>query len=73
MAVMYRLEKLNEVQFAYDEERRAYLEAKGFRVVCTQGSAEPDAGPAESMTEKPEPDKKPAKRRKTAKEEDKDA
>ena len=69
----YRLEHLNHVQYAHDESRRAELEAKGFRTVIAQGSAEPDAGPAEGVMEMPEPDKKPAKRKRAAKEEEKDA
>ena len=33
----YRLENLNKVQFANDEQRRAELEAKGFKVVSIYG------------------------------------
>lgn len=69
----YRLEHLNQVQYAHDESRKAELEAKGFRVVSAPGSADPDARPAEGVTEKLDPDKKPAKRKKAAKEEEQDA
>lgn len=33
----YRLEKLNKVQFANDEQRREELETKGFKVVSIYG------------------------------------
>jgi len=39
-----RLEKLNEVQYAYDETRRAELEARGFKVVGrAEKSTEPES------------------------------
>ncbi len=41
---VFRLEKLNEVQYAYDESRRAELEGKGFEVTAkTEKSAKTDA------------------------------
>ncbi len=50
MAATYRLEKLNEVQYAYDESRRAELEAKGFKVVGkTEEAAEPENFEAEGV------------------------
>lgn len=60
MAVTYRLEQLNEVQFAYDESRRAELEARGFQVVS-------------KSEEKPKQDAKGMKKAKHAKGEGKDA
>lgn len=71
----YRLEHLNQVQYAHDENRKAELEAKGFCVVNTENdtSAETDGLEESREVGNPDPDKKPAKRKKAAKEEDKDA
>lgn len=61
----YRLEKLNQVQFADDEIRRKELETKGFQLVSAKAPAVPDKEPAESAAEemeaeKPVLDKEPA-------------
>ena len=39
--VTYKLERLNEVQYAYDDKRKAALEEKGFKVVSVEGDAKP--------------------------------
>lgn len=81
----YRLEKLNQVQFADDEIRRRELEAKGFQLVDAKVPAVPDKEPAEGAAgenaaaeesgeaEEAKPAKKPAKKVKAAKGEEKDA
>lgn len=51
MEVKYRLEKLNEVQFAYDESRRKDLEGKGFKVVEDTAVAEQIPAEAEKPAE----------------------
>lgn len=40
----YRLENLNQVQYADDEARRKELEAKGFRVVSVEADKKQETG-----------------------------
>lgn len=50
----YRLEKLNQVQYADDEVRRKELEAKGFQVVSKAVDPGSESFEAENSVKKPE-------------------
>lgn len=55
----YRMEMLNQVQYADDEIRRKELEAKGFHVVSTRTGTLGGAGTTEGSVEAVPPAEKP--------------
>lgn len=55
----YRMEMLNQVQYADDEIRKKELEAKGFHVVSTRTGASGGAGITEGSAEAAPPAEKP--------------
>ena len=71
----YRLERLNQVQYADDELRRKELEAKGFRVVGGAADSEKGSFEAENSmvkseagsTEKKDNTEQPAEKKKAKK------
>lgn len=79
MEVKYRLEKLNEVQFAYDENRRRELEAKGFKVVNDPAVTEQipveaeEPAETDSTAQKSRSSRKAARKSKEAEGEEKNA
>lgn len=63
----YRMEMLNQVQYADDEIRRKELEAKGFHVVSTRTGTLGGAGINEGSAEAAPPAEKPEETAKVVK------